>query len=153
MPSFTTNNALSRHNNNDSSSSSSSQSQSHSTSTGTPEQQSFEWHGHLEPPDTAGGIATMDVHIQSIAGRAPHASRVKEMLNRLSTNNKIQIRSFLALNIIQRFFSQSASIMMMTPGSTGSVQFAKCRSFLTINRMVSIFRGGIIVWRDRDLFY
>lgn len=84
----------------------------------------------------------MDVHIQSIAGRAPHVPRVKEMLNRLSTNNKLQIRSFLALNILQRFFSQSASIMMMTPGSTGSVQFAKCRSFLTINRMVSIIGGG-----------
>lgn len=83
----------------------------------------------------------MDIHLQSIAGRAPHASRVKDLLKRLSTNKdmpKLQIQSFLALNVLQRFFSQSASLMMMTPGSTDIVQFAKLRSFLTINRMVSM---------------
>ena len=139
LSSISTSSSLSQRNKNDSSSSRS-PSTSAST-TPTPEQLSFEWQGCLEPPDTAGGITTMNVHIQSIAGRAPHASRVKELLNRLSTNKEmpsIQIRSFLALNILQRFFSQSASIMMMSASSIDAVKFAKFRSFLTINLMVSM---------------
>ncbi|KAI7884078.1 hypothetical protein K492DRAFT_204973 [Lichtheimia hyalospora FSU 10163] len=139
LSSINTSSSLSQRNKNDSSSSRS-PSTSAST-TPTPEQLSFEWQGCLEPPDTAGGITTMNVHIQSIAGRAPHASRVKELLNRLSTNKEmpsIQIRSFLALNILQRFFSQSASIMMMSASSIDTVKFAKFRSFLTINLMAGL---------------